>query len=83
MQMVMALACRYMGLTQAQAVAAATLNAAHAIGRGHEIGSLEAGKQADILVLTEDDYRMLGYRFGVNLVETVIKRGRVVAGRQR
>ena len=83
MQMVIALACRYMGLTQAQALAAATLNAAHAIGRGSEIGSLEPGKQADILVLTEDDYRMLGYRFGVNLVETVIKRGRVVAGSQR
>ena len=83
MQMVIALACRYMGLTQAQVLAAATLNAAHAIGRGSEIGSLEPGKQADILVLTEDDYRMLGYRFGVNLVETVIKRGRVVAGCQR
>jgi len=80
MQMVMALACRYMGLTQAQALAAATLNAAHAIGRGHEIGSLEIGKQADILILAEEDYRMLGYRFGVNLVQTVLKRGRLAAG---
>lgn len=80
MQFVMALACRYMGLTQAQALAAATLNAAHAIGRGHEVGSLEIGKQADLLILSEGDYRMLGYRFGVNLVQTVIKRGRIVAG---
>jgi imidazolonepropionase len=78
MQMIIALACRYMGLTQAQALAAATLNAAYAIGRGHEIGSLEAGKQADILVLDTADYRQLGYRFGANLVKSVIKRGRVV-----
>ncbi|MCP4362736.1 MAG: imidazolonepropionase [Chloroflexi bacterium] len=78
-QMVMALACRYMGLTQAQALTTVTLNAAHAIGRGHEIGSLEAGKQADILVLDTADYRQLGYRFGTNLVHTVIKKGQIVA----
>ena len=79
MQMVMALACRYMGLTQAQALAAATLNAAYAIDRGHQIGSLEPGKQADILVLDTADYRQLGYRFGANLVKMVLKRGRIVA----
>lgn len=78
MQMVIALACRYMKLTQAQAVAAATLNAAYAIGRGTEIGSLEAGKQADILLLSVADYRQLGYRFGTNLVEMVFKRGQRV-----
>jgi imidazolonepropionase len=78
MQMVIALACRYMGLTQAQALAAATLNAAHAIGRGHEIGSLERGKQADILILDTADYRQLGYRYGSNLVRTVIKKGSVI-----
>lgn len=78
MQMVIALACRYMGLTQAQAVVAATLNAACAIGRGHEVGSLAPGYQADAIILDVDDYRQLGYRYGTNLVETVIKRGRVV-----
>ena len=78
MQMVIALACRYMGLTQAQALAAATLNAAHAIGRGHEIGSLEPGKQADILILDTADYRQLGYRYGSNLVHTVLKKGSVL-----
>jgi imidazolonepropionase len=78
MQMVIALACRYMGLTQAQALAAATLNAAYAIGRGQEIGSLEPGKQADILILDTADYRQLGYRFGSNLVHTVIKKGNVM-----
>jgi len=80
MQMVIALACRYMGLTQAQALVAATLNSAHAIGRGQEVGSLEPGKQADILILDTADYRQLGYRYGVNLVQTVIKKGQVVYG---
>jgi imidazolonepropionase len=79
MQMVIALACRYMGLTQAQALAAATLNSAHAIGRGHEVGSLEVGKQADILILETADYRHLGYQFGGNLVQTVVKKGQIVA----
>ncbi len=78
MQMVIALACRYMGLTQAQAVVAATLNAACAIGRGHEVGSLSPGYQADVIILNVDDYRHLGYRFGTNLVQTVIKHGQVV-----
>lgn len=79
MQMVIALACRYMGLTQAQALAAATLNAAYAIGRGDQIGSLAPGKQADVLILDVDDYRALGYRYGTNLVRTVVKQARVVA----
>ncbi|MBK7218224.1 MAG: imidazolonepropionase [Candidatus Promineofilum sp.] len=79
MQMVIALACRYMGLTQAQALVAATLNAAHAIGRGHEVGSLSPGYAADLLILDVSDYRHLGYRFGTNLVRTVVKRGQVVA----
>ena len=78
MQMIIALACRYMSLTQAQALAAATLNAAHAIGRGEEVGSLESGKQADLVVLEVDDYRQLGYRFGTNLVKTVLKKGQLV-----
>lgn len=77
MQFVIALACRYMKLTPAQAIAAATINAAHAIRRADIIGSIEAGKQADLLVLSVPDYRHLGYRFGTNLVKQVIKRGRV------
>lgn len=77
MQFVIALACRYMGLTPAQAIAASTINSAHAIRRADKIGSLEEGKQADLLVLSVPDYRHLGYRFGTNLVKQVIKRGRV------
>lgn len=77
MQFVIALACRTLKLTPAQAIAAATINAAHAIRRADRIGSLEAGKQADLLVLSVPDYRQLGYRFGGNLVRLVVKRGRV------
>ncbi|MEW5873432.1 MAG: imidazolonepropionase [Chloroflexota bacterium] len=79
MQFALALACRYMRLTPAQAIAAATINAAAAIGRDALIGSLEPGKQADLLILSVPDYRHLGYRFGTNLVQTVIKKGRVYA----
>ncbi len=78
MQFTIALACRYMRLTPAQAIAAATINAAAAIRRADSLGSLEPSKQADLLILKVADYRHLGYRFGTNLVQTVIKRGKVV-----
>lgn len=77
LQFAIALACRYLGLTPAQAIAAATINAAHAIRRADTIGSIEPRKQADLLILSVPDYRHLGYRFGTNLVRQVIKRGRV------
>jgi imidazolonepropionase len=77
MQFVIALACRSLGLTVAQAVAAATINAAAALGLEQRLGSLEPGKQADLLVLSVADYRHLGYRFGANLVRCVIKKGKV------
>lgn len=77
MQFAIALACRYMGLTPAQAIAAATINSAQAIRRADTIGSIEPGKQADLLVLSVPDYRHLGYRFGTNLVKQVVKRGRL------
>ncbi|MBI5670849.1 MAG: imidazolonepropionase [Chloroflexi bacterium] len=79
MPFVMALACRYLRITPAEALAAATLNAAYAVGLGDQVGSLEPGKQADLLILDVDDYRHLAYRFGGNLVQTVIKGGQVVA----
>lgn len=77
MQFAIALACRALKLTPAQAIAAATINAAHAIRRADRIGSIEPGKQADLLILSVADYRHLGYRFGTNLVRKVIKRGRI------
>lgn len=78
MQFIVALACRMLKLTPAEAINAATINAAHALNLGRYVGSLEVGKQADVLVLDVPDYRHLGYRFGTNLVETVVKRGQMV-----
>lgn len=77
MQFAIALACRFMRLTPAQAIAAATINAAAAIARDGQVGSLEPGKQADLLILSVSDYRHLGYRFGNNLVQTVVKKGKI------
>jgi imidazolonepropionase len=78
MPLVMALACRYQNLLPAEAMHASTINAAHAVGLGNRLGSLEVGKQADLLIVNAPDYRHLAYQFGDNLVEHVIKRGRVV-----
>ncbi len=79
MPFVIALACRYLRLTPAQALVAATLNAAFAIGLGDQVGSLTPGYAGDLLILDMPDYRHLGYRFGTNPVMTVIKHGEVVA----
>ena len=77
MQFIQALACRYLKLTPAEALAAATINAAAALGMADRIGSLSPGKQADLLILKVPDYRLLSYRYGTNLVSTVIKKGAV------
>jgi imidazolonepropionase len=78
MPFIIALACRYLRLTPAEAIVAATRHAACASGMGDRVGSLEVGKQADIVILDLPDYRHLAYRFGRNPVQTVIKAGRVV-----
>lgn len=77
-QLIIALACYKLRMTPAEAIMASTINAAHAIRRANEIGSIEVGKRADILTLNADDYRFLGYRFGTNMVDTVVKNGSVV-----
>lgn len=79
MPLMMALATRFMRLTPAEALTAATINAAHAIGLGRYVGALAPGYQADFLLLDSDDYRDLSYRYGANLVEAVFKRGQQVA----
>jgi len=78
MQFMIALACRYMGLTPAEAISAATINAAHAVGLGDEVGSLEPGKRADLIFLDAPSYQHLGYRFGGNLVQAVVAGGQLL-----
>lgn len=78
MQFVIGLACRSSGMTVPEAIRAATLDAARAIGREDEIGSLETGKLADIIILDVARHEDLAYRIGRNAVATVVKRGTVV-----
>ncbi len=78
MPLVMAIATRCQRLLPAEALNAGTINAAYALRLGDRIGSIEAGKQADMLILKHADYRHIAYYFGGNPVETVIKRGRTV-----
>lgn len=83
MQLVIAFACHFMRLTSAEAITAATINAAHAVCRAGEVGSLEVGKKADVVILDVPNHKFLGYHFGVNLVDKVIKNGRVVVDREK
>jgi len=77
-QLVLALACYEMKMTPAEALTAATINAAHSIRRADQIGSIERGKNADIVIFAVPDYRFLGYQLGMNMVDTVVKSGKVV-----
>lgn len=78
MQFIIQLACLNMKLTPAEAICASTFNAACAIKANNKVGSLEKGKQADIIILDCPNHKFIPYHFGVNLVETVIKKGEVV-----
>jgi imidazolonepropionase len=78
MQIIIALACYKMRLSPAEAFAASTINAACAIQRQDEIGSLELGKKADILIFDVPNHNFLPYQFGVNRISTVIKNGKIV-----
>jgi imidazolonepropionase len=78
MPMILSLACTQLRMTPAEAIAAATINAAYALRRGESIGSLEVGKQADFAVFEVADYREIPYYFGVNHCWMTVKRGRVI-----
>ncbi|MBM6616272.1 imidazolonepropionase [Bacillus suaedaesalsae] len=75
---IMNLGCLKMGMSPAEVLTAATINAAHAINRGHEVGSLEKGKKADITIFDVPNYMVLQYKYGVNHVDSVIKAGKLV-----
>lgn len=78
MQMILSLACTQMRMTPAQAITAATVNGAHVLGIAGRTGTLEAGKQADFLILDASDYREIGYYFGASLVALTVKAGRIL-----
>jgi imidazolonepropionase len=78
MQMVISLACSQMQMTPAEAIVASTINGAHAIRRGAEVGSLEPGKHADLIILNASDYRDIPYHVGWNHVHLTMKRGTVI-----
>lgn len=75
--LVLAIASRYQRLLPAECLNAATINAAYAVGLGYEVGSLQVGKRADLLLLNTPDYRQIVYQLGGNLVEMVVKNGRI------
>jgi imidazolonepropionase len=81
MQMVLSLACTQMRLTPAEAISAATINAAYSLGRQDRIGSLEPGKDADLAIFNVADHREISYYFGVNHCCLVMKRGIVLQSR--
>ncbi len=78
MAMIMTLACLSLRMAPAEALIAATLHAAHALGLGNQIGSLEVGKQADAVLFDAESVQEIPYHFGVNLVHSVIKKGEIV-----
>ncbi len=81
--LVMSVACLEMGLTPAEALAAVTINAAHSLGLGETHGSIEPGKQADLVIWDVSTLDQLPYWLGAPLVRSVVKRGGVVYERQR
>ncbi len=78
MPMILSLACTQLRMTPAEAIAAATINAAYSLRRDRQIGSLEPGKQADLAVFDVNDYREIPYYFGVNTCWMTLKKGRAV-----
>nr|WP_222705386.1 imidazolonepropionase [Kurthia senegalensis] len=71
------LACMNMGMTMEEVLCATTINAAYAIQRGEQVGTLEVGKQADVLILDVPNYKQLQYFYGMNHTHTVVKNGQV------
>jgi imidazolonepropionase len=81
MQIILSIACSQMKMTPAEAITAATINAAHSLGLSDRLGSLEEGKQADIVLMNVPDYREIPYFFGVNHCAMTIKKGNIVINR--
>ncbi len=78
LQLIINLACLYLRMTPPEVINAVTINAAHAVGCAFEIGSLEEGKKADLAIFDAPNYEYLAYRYGTNLISSVIKNGKLV-----
>lgn len=78
MQMIISLACTQMHMTPAEAICAATINGAYAIDVGDKIGSIEIGKQADIIMMDMHDYRLIPYYYGMTHCSMAIKKGKII-----
>jgi imidazolonepropionase len=78
MPMILSLACTQLRMSPGEAIAAGTINAAYSLLRDHKIGSVEAGKQADLAIFDVDDYREIPYYFGVNKCWMTLKKGQPV-----
>lgn len=77
MQTVIMLAIYFMNITPAETVSATTLNPAYSLGIENKVGSIEKGKKADLILIDIPNHRWLGYKFGTNIVNTVIKDGQI------
>jgi imidazolonepropionase len=78
MQFILSVACSAMRMTPAEAISAATINAACALHRADRLGSLEPGKQADLIVMDLSDYREIPYYFAVNHCRMTVKAGQII-----
>jgi len=78
MPLMMTIACTQMHLTPEEAITASTINAAAAVDKSAAVGSVEVGKQADLILYSVPSYRTIPYFFGMNHVATVIKRGTIL-----
>ena len=78
MPMVLSLACSELRMTPAEAIVAATINAAYGLKRANRIGSLESGKQADLAVFEVEDYREIPYYFGMQRCWMTMKKGEII-----
>jgi len=81
MQLILSIACSQMRMTPAEVITASTINGAYSLGLSERLGSIEEGKQADIVLMDVADYREIPYYFGVNHCVTVIKKGQIIVNR--
>ncbi len=81
MQLILSIACSQMKMSPAETITGATINGAYSLGLSDRLGSIEEGKQADVVLMAVGDYREIPYFFGVNHCVVTIKKGNIVINR--